>query len=138
MNKKKIISSILLFFVFIILKIFLSGFTFYHFFEELIPLLFTFSLINIFFITIPFFSLFLSKKRKEYSLAKKICFWNSVFLYTMIFIPNIIIVLRKDTNTNMMSIDPVDFSKQILLVSFILSILYYFINCCFFVKNLKE
>ena len=35
----------------------------------------------------------------------------------------------------MMSIDPVTFAKVLIKIYFIIAIIYYFINMCFFVEN---
>lgn len=137
-NKTKIIIGFILLFInLIIIKLFLGGPYLYHFWEELIPELIVFFVISIILMIVPIIIRIINKKRIEYKKGKNICLLNSIVIFIVFSIPNIITIL-KGNNNEMYSIDPIAFSKALILIYFIIAIIYYIINMFFFVDNKKK
>ena len=86
---------------------------------------------------VPIIIRIINKKRIEYKKGKIICLLNSIVLFIVFSIPNIITIL-KGNNNEMYSIDPIAFSKALILIYFIIAIIYYIINMFFFVDNKKK
>lgn len=132
---KKIIGFSLLLIVLIIIKLFLGGTYLYHFWEELIPEILVLLIISFILMIVPLISKLVNKKRLEYKKGKVICLFNSLILFVIFSIPNLLTVLKGNNNTEAMSIDPISFSKSLIIVYCIIAIIYYFVNMCFFVDN---
>ena len=134
---KKIIGFILLLIMLVILKLFLGGPYIYHFWEELISEIIVLLIISFILMIVPLIFKVKNKKRIEYKKGKRICMLNSIILLILFSVPNLITILKGTNNAKQMSIDPVSFSKALVSVFCIISIIYYFINMCFFVDNKK-
>lgn len=134
-KKKRIVGYLLLVFVLVGLKLFLGGPYLYNFWEELISVLLCLLIVSFILMIVPFILKLVNKKRFEYYKGKKICFFNSVILFVVFSVPNFLKILEGSTGFEMMSIDPVTFAKVLIKVYFIIAIIYYFINMCFFVEN---
>ena len=134
---KKIIGFILLLINLIIIKLFLGGKYLNNFWEELIPEILVLIIVSFILMIVPLIFKLVSKKRIEYKKGKIICYLNSFILFILFSIPNLLTILKGNNNTGVMSIDPISFSKQLILIYFIVAVVYYFINMCFFVDNKK-
>lgn len=134
---KKNIGFSLLLVMLIVIKLFLGGPYLYHFWEELIPEIFVLLIISFILMIVPLIFKLVNKKRIEYKKGRIICFFNSLILLILFSIPNLLTILKGSKNTEVMSIDPISFSKSLILVYCIVAIIYYFINMCFFVDNKK-
>ena len=134
---KKIIGFILLLINLIIIKLFLGGKYLNNFWEELIPEILVLIIVSFILMIVPLIFKLVSKKRIEYKKGKIICCLNSFILFILFSIPNLLTILKGNNNTGAMSIDPISFSKQLILIYFIVAVVYYFINMCFFVDNKK-
>ena len=134
---KNIIGFSLLLMNLIIIKLFLGGKYLYHFFEELIPEILVLIIVSFILMIVPLIFKLVSKHRIEYKKGKIICCLNSFILFILFSVPNLLTILKANNNTEMMSIDPIYFYKKLILIYFIIAIVYYFINMCFFVDNKK-
>ena len=132
---KRIIGFSLLLINLVIIKIFLGGKYLYHFWEELIPEILVLLIVSLILMIVPLIFKLVNKKRLEYKKGKVICLFNSLILFIIFSIPNLLTILKGNNNNEVMSIDPVSFSKSLILVYCIIAIIYYFINMCFFVDN---
>lgn len=132
---KRIIGFSLLLINLVIIKLFLGGEYLYHFWEELIPEILVLLIVSLILMIVPLIFKLVNKKRLEYKKGKVICLFNSLILFIMFSIPNLLTILKGNNNNEVMSIDPVSFSKSLILVYCIIAIIYYFINMCFFVDN---
>ena len=136
-KSKKIIGFSLLLINLIIIKLFLGGTYLYHFWEELIPEILVLLIISFILMIVPLIFKLVNKKRLEYKKGKVICLFNSLILFILFSIPNLLTILKGNNNNGAMSINPVSFSKALILVYFIIAVIYYFINMCFLVDNKK-
>ena len=135
-KKKKLIGFLLLLLVLIILKFFLGSKHLYTIFEELPDLIIFLLLVSIVIMIIPLITKSTNKKRLEFVKGRKLCLLNSVILFIIFSIPNINTIIKGPANDGMVnSIDPIYFAKQLICIYFIIAIIYYFINMCFFVDN---
>ncbi len=134
---KKIIAFSLLFIMLIIIKLFLGGPYLYHFWEELVPEIIVLLIISFILMIVPLIFKLINKKRIEYKKGKKICLFNSIILFMLFSIPNLLTILKNDEFNQAMTIDPISFAKSLILIYFVIAIIYYFINMCFFVDNKK-
>ena len=132
---KRIIGFSLLLINLVIIKLFLGGKYLYHFWEELIPEILVLLIVSFILMIVPLIFKLVNKKRLEYKKGKVICLFNSLILFIMFSIPNLLTILKGNNNNEVMSIDPVSLSKSLILVYCIIAIIYYFINMCFFVDN---
>ena len=132
---KRIIGFSLLLINLVIIKLFLGGKYLYHFWEELIPEILVLLIISFILMIVPLIFKLVNKKRLEYKKGKVICLFNSLILFILFSIPNLLIILKGNSNNEVMSIDPISFSKSLILVYCMIAIIYYFINMCFFVEN---
>jgi len=134
-KSKRIIGFVLLLINLVIIKLFLGGKYLYHFWEELIPELLVLLLVSFILMIVPLIFRLVNKKRLEYKKGKIICLFNSLILFIVFSIPNLLTILKGNNNAEIMSIDPISFSKSLIIVYIIIAIIYYFINMCFFVDN---
>ena len=132
---KRIIGFSLLLINLVIIKSFLGGKYLYHFWEELIPEILVLLIVSLILMIVPLIFKLVNKKRLEYKKGKVICLFNSLILFIMFSIPNLLTILKGNNNNEVMSIDPVSFSKLLILVYCIIAVIYYIINMCFFVDN---
>jgi membrane protease YdiL (CAAX protease family) len=132
---KRIIGFSLLLINLVIIKLFLGGKYLYHFWEELIPEILVLLIVSFILMIVPLIFKLVNKKRLEYKKGKVICLFNSLILFIVFSIPNLLTILKGSNNNEIMSIDPVSFSSSLILVYCIIAIIYYFINMCFFVDN---
>jgi hypothetical protein len=132
---KRIIGFSLLLINLVIIKLFLGGKYLYHFWEELIPEILVLLIVSLILMIVPLIFKLVNKKRLEYKKGKVICFFNSLILFIMFSIPNLLTILKGNKNNEVMSIDPVSFSSSLIFVYCVLATIYYFINMCFFVDN---
>ena len=131
---KKKIGIFLLIIVFFIIKVFLGGFNFYHFFEELIPNIIVLLIVSIILMVVPLIFRLKNKKELDNKKGNIVCLVNSIVIFICFSIPQVITII-KGKHDYMSSIDPVSFSKQLIVIYLLLTIIYYFINKCFFVKS---
>lgn len=134
MKHKNVLASILLLIVFLIIKIFLGGVYFYHFFEELLPELVVLVLISFIMMIVPTIVRILNKKRLEHKKGIKICLFNSLVITILLIIPNIITIMTKEVDMTM-SFDPIGFAKNLIMVLLLVGVIYYFINYLFYVEE---
>ncbi len=134
---KNIVGFSLLFIILIVIKLFLGGTYLYHFWEELIPDILVLLIVSFILMIVPLIFKLVNRKRIEYKKGKIVCLFNSLILFILFSIPNLLTILKGNKNTEVMSIDPISFSKSLILVYCIIAIIYYFINMCFFVDNKK-
>jgi membrane protease YdiL (CAAX protease family) len=134
-KSKRIIGFVLLLINLVIIKLFLGGKYLYHFWEELIPELLVLLIVSFILMIVPLIFRLVNKKRLEYKKGKIICLFNSLILFIVFSIPNLLTILKGNNNAEIMSIDPISFSKSLIIVYIIIAIIYYFINMCFFVDN---
>ena len=133
---KKIIGYCLLLVNLVVIKLFMGGTYLYHFWEELIPEIIVLLIVSFILIIVSLIFKLKNKKRLEYKKGRNICLLNSLILFVIFSIPNLLNIL-KDNNMAVMSVDPDAFSKLLILVFGIIAVFYYFINMCFFVDNKK-
>lgn len=105
--------------------------------KEPVPNVLVLIIVSFILMIVPLIFKLVSKKRIEYKKGKIICCLNSFILFILFSIPNLLTILKGNNNTGAMSIDPISFSKQLILIYFIVAVVYYFINMCFFVDNKK-
>ena len=134
---KKIVGFGLLLMTLIIVKLFYGGKYLYHFWEELIPEILVLLIISFLLMIVPFVFKLVNKKKLKYEKGKIVCLLNSLILFIIFSIPNLVTILKGNGNIGGMSIDPVSFSKSLILVYCVIAIVYYYINMLFFVDNKK-
>ena len=132
-NKMKyILSSLLVLITLIIIKIVLQD---TEIIGDLLPELFILFIISILMIIVPFIFRLITKKKIKYKKGKLLCFLNSFIIYILFLIPNLITILKRNDNLEVMSMDPVAFSKSLIVAFLFIAIIYYFINMFLFVDN---
>lgn len=129
---KYILSSLLVLITLIIIKIVLQD---TEIIGDLLPELFILFIISILMIIIPFIFRLITKKKIKYKKGKLLCFLNSFIIYILFLIPNLITILKRNDNLEVMSMDPVAFSKSLIVAFLFIAIIYYFINMFLFVDN---
>lgn len=129
---KYILSSLLVLITLIIIKIVLQD---TEIIGDLLPELFILFIISILMIIVPFIFRLIAKKKIKYKKGKLLCFLNSFIIYILFLIPNLITILKRNDNLEVMSMDPVAFSKSLIVAFLFISIIYYFINMFLFVDN---
>lgn len=134
-KRKRVTGYSLLLINLIIIKLFLGGKYLYHFWEELIPEILVLLIISFILMIVPFILKLVNKKRLEYKKGKNVCLFNSLILFILFSIPNILTIVKGMDNTEIMSIDPIAFSKSLILIYCIMAVNYFFINMCFFVDS---
>ena len=134
-KRKRVTGYSLLLINLIIIKLFLGGTYLYHFWEDLITEFLILLIISFILMIVPFIFKLVNKKRLEYKIGKIICLVNSFTLFILFSIPNILTILNGNDNTEIMSMDPVAFSKELILIYCIMAVNYFFINMCFFVDS---
>ncbi len=132
---KYVICTILLLLTLIIIKVVLQD---TKIIGDLLPELFVLVVVSIIMILIPFIFKLVNKKKIKYKKGRIICLLNSSILFITFSIPNLLTVL-KDNNNNLeyTSMDPVAFSKSLIMAYLFIAIIYYFINMLLFVDNKK-
>lgn len=129
---KYILSSLLVLITLIIIKIVLQD---TEIIGDLLPELFILFIISILMIIVPFIFRLITKKKIKYKKGKLLCFLNSFIIYILFSIPNLITILKRNDNLEVMSMDPVAFSKSLIVAFLFIAIIYYFINMFLFVDN---
>lgn len=129
---KYILSSLLVLITLIIIKIVLQD---TEIIGDLLPELFILFIISILMIIVPFIFRLITKKKIKYKKGKLLCFLNSFIIYILFLIPNLITILKRNDNLEVMSMDPVAFSKSLIVAFLFIAIIYYFINMFLFVDN---
>lgn len=132
---KQITGFILLFIILIIIKIFLGGTHLYL--GELLLEILVLLIISFIYMIVPLIFKLINKKRIESPKGKIIYLLNSFILFILFSTPNLLTILKGNRSDQIMSIDPIAFSKSLIILFFMISIIYYFINICFFVDNKK-
>lgn len=129
---KYILSSLLVLITLIIIKIVLQD---TEIIGDLLPELFILFIISILMIIVPFIFRLITKKKIKYKKGKLLCFLNSFIIYILFLIPNLITILKRNDNLEVMSMDPVAFSKSLIVAFLFIAIIYYFINMFLFVDK---
>ena len=129
---KYILSSLLVLITLIIIKIVLQD---TEIIGDLLPELFILFIISILMMIVPFIFRLITKEKIKYKKGKLLCFLNSFIIYILFSIPNLITILKRNDNLEVMSMDPVAFSKSLIVAFLFISIIYYFINMFLFVDN---
>ena len=132
---KQITEFILLFIILIIIKIFLGGTHLYL--GELLLEVLVLLIISFIYMIVPLIFKLINKKRIETQKGRIICLLNSFILFILFSTPNLLTILKGNRSDQIMSIDPIAFSKLLIILFSMISIIYYFINICFFVDNKK-
>ncbi len=132
---KYVICTILILLTLVIIKVLLQD---TKIIGDLLPELFVLVVVSIIMILIPFIFKLVNKKKIKYKKGRIICLLNSSILFITFSIPNLLTVL-KDNNNNLeyTSMDPVAFSKSLIMAYLFIAIIYYFINMLLFVDNKK-
>lgn len=131
---KNIICAVLLLLTLIIIKVVLQD---TKVIGDLLPELFILVVVSIIMIVIPFIFKLVEKKKIKYKKGRIICFLNSFILFITFSIPNLLIILKGNNNLEYTSMDPVAFSKSLIMAYLFIAIIYYFINTLLFVDNKK-
>ena len=132
---KQITGFILLFIILIIIKLFLGGTHLYL--GELLLEILVLLIISFIYMIVPLIFKLINKKRIETQKGRIICLLNSFILFILFSTPNLLTILKGNRSDQIMSIDPIAFSKSLIILFSMISIIYYFINICFFVDNKK-
>lgn len=132
---KQITGFILLFIILIIIKLFLGGTHLYL--GELLLEVLVLLIISFIYMIVPLIFKLINKKRIETQKGRIICLLNSFILFILFSTPNLLTILKGNRSDQIMSIDPIAFSKLLIILFSMISIIYYFINICFFVDNKK-
>lgn len=127
---KNILCFVLLLITLIIIKIVLQD---TEIIGDLLPELFILFIISILMMIVPFIFRLITKEKIKYIKGKLLCFLNSFVIYILFLIPNLITILKR--NDNFVTIDPVAFSKSLIVAFLFIAIIYYFINMFLFVDN---
>lgn len=131
---KNIICAVLLLLTLIIIKVVLQD---TKVIGDLLPELFILVVVSIIMIVIPFIFKLVEKKKIKYKKGRIICLLNSFILFIIFSIPNLLIILKGNNNLEYTSMDPVAFSKSLIMAYLFIAIIYYFINTLLFVDNKK-
>ncbi len=131
---KNIICAVLLLLTLIIIKVVLQD---TKVIGDLLPELFILVVVSIIMIVIPFIFKLVEKKKIKYKKGRIICLLNSFILFIIFSIPNLLIILKGNNNLEYTSMDPVAFSKSLIMAYLFIAIIYYFINMLLFVDNKK-
>ena len=126
----------LFFILLIIIKLFLGGINLHNFFEELLPIVSILIVVSFIMMIIPFIIKIIRRKKLEYKKGSLLCFFNSLLLFIIFSVPNVLTIVENDYSETI-SIDPVAFAKKLIFLYFIIAIIYYFINLCLFVEKRK-
>ncbi len=129
---KNILCFVLLLITLIIIKIVLQD---TEIIGDLLPELFILFIISILMMIVPFIFRLITKKKIKYKKGKLLCFLNSFVIYILFLIPNLITILKRNDNLEVMSMDPVAFSKSLIVAFLFIAIIYYFISMFLFVDN---
>ena len=133
---KKTLGFLLLILMLIILKFFLGSNHLSTILEELPELIILLTIISFIMMIVPLIFKLKNKQLLDNSQGKKICFFNSIILFVLFSIPNISTITKGPIDNGMVnSLDPISFAKDLLIIYFVIAILYYFINMCFWVDN---
>lgn len=135
---KNIIGACLLFINLVIIKIFFGGLHFDNLSKEIYEELIILLIVSLVLMIIPFIIRLISKKRISNKKGKLICFINSLIIFIVCSIPNLITIIENKSTDDYLSFDKLFFAKLLIFLFAILAIIYYFINVCFFVSNKKE
>ena len=133
---KKTLGFLLLILMLIILKFFLGSNHLSTILEELPELIILLTIISFIMMIVPLIFKLKNKQLLDNLKGKKICFFNSIILFVLFSIPNISTIMKGPIDNGMVnSLDPISFAKDLLIIYFVIAILYYFINMCFWVDN---
>ena len=94
---KKIVGFSLLFIILIVIKLFLGGTYLYHFWEELIPEILVLLIVSFILMIVPLIFKLINRKRIEYKKGKIVCLFNSLILFILFSIPNLLSRHRSET-----------------------------------------
>lgn len=103
-------------------------------FETLVEELIFLGIASTTLLTVPTIFRLINKKQLEYKKGRKICFFNSLLIFIISSIPNLIVIIN-NTKDLSSSFDQVQFAKTLIVTFLIISIIFYYINMCFFVDN---
>lgn len=137
-KRKNIIGFILLFIVLVIIKLFLGGPNLNNLSNEILEELIVLIIISLILMIVPIIVRLKIKSKIEYKKGRKICLINSLIIYVLFLIPNLIPIIENKPIDYSQSFDNIAFSKSLILINIVLVIIYYFINICFFVENNKK
>lgn len=135
---KNIIGICLLLINLVIIKIFFGGLHFDNLSKEIFEELTILLIVSLVSMIIPLIIRLINKKRISNKKGKLICFINSLIIFIICSIPNLITIIENKPTNDYLSFDKLFFAKLLIFIFAILAIIYYFINVCFFVSNKKE
>ncbi len=135
---KNIIGACLLLINLVIIKIFFGGLHFDNLSKEIFEELTILLIVSLVSMIIPLIIRLINKKRISNKKGKLICFINSLIIFIICSIPNLITIIENKPTNDYLSFDKLFFAKLLIFIFAILAIMYYFINICFFVSNKKE
>lgn len=135
---KNIIGACLLLINLVIIKIFFGGLHFDNLSKEIFEELTILLIVSLVSMIIPLIIRLINKKRISNKKGKLICFINSLIIFIICSIPNLITIIENKPTNDYLSFDKLFFTKLLIFIFAILAIIYYFINVCFFVSNKKE
>lgn len=135
---KNIIGICLLLINLVIIKIFFGGLHFDNLSKEIFEELTILLIVSLVSMIIPLIIRLINKKRISNKKGKLICFINSLIIFIICSIPNLITIIENKPTNDYLSFDKLFFTKLLIFIFAILAIIYYFINVCFFVSNKKE
>lgn len=135
---KNIIGICLLLINLVIIKIFFGGLHFDNLSKEIFEELTILVIVSLVSMIIPLIIRLINKKRISNKKGKLICFINSLIIFIICSIPNLITIIENKPTNDYLSFDKLFFAKLLIFIFAILAIIYYFINVCFFVSNKKE
>ena len=134
-EKRRNIAIVLLVINLVIIKFFMGGAHFENFFSELIPQVITLIIISLVVMIVPIILRIKNKKRFEYNKGYKICLINSIVIFVISCIPCLYTLITSSGNYEMMSVNPVDVALGLIIIFFIFSIDYFYINMLLFVNS---
>ena len=132
---KQITGFILLFIILIIIKLFLGGTHLYL--GELLLEVLVLLIISFIYMIVPLIFKLINKKRIETQKGRIICLLNSFILFILFSTPNLLTILKGNRSDQIMSIDPIAFSKLLIILFSMIYIFFYFINIFFYINNKK-
>ncbi len=135
---KNIIGIFLLLINLVIIKIFFGGLHFDNLSKEIFEEITILLIVSLVSMIIPLIIRLINKKRISNKKGKLICFINSLIIFIICSIPNLITIIENKPTNDYLSFDKLFFAKLLIFIFAILAIIYYFINVCFFVSNKKE
>ena len=135
---KNIIGACLLLISLVIIKIFFGGLHFDNLSKEIFEELTILLIVSFASMIIPLIIRLINKKRINNKKGKLICLINSLIIFIICLIPNLITIIENKPTNDYLSFDKLFFDKLLIFIFAILAIIYYFINVCFFVSNKKE